>query len=161
MHSLPILDSDSRSIIPPPDIQHDIISLGFDYRFGRSMWLFSLVLVVYDYLLTFEDEIEFLWKGRFTFTRALFFTCRYWPVSNLILDNIVLTLQDPSEKSHNSAELVVGLILLLRIHAIGNYNRRSSERSTTNCLSTSRFHRMCPNTCGIIRLVVLASDDNI
>ncbi|KAF9524800.1 hypothetical protein CPB83DRAFT_909691 [Crepidotus variabilis] len=41
--------------------------------------LAALVLVVYDYLLTFSDEVELVWQGRFTFGTVLFALCRYLP----------------------------------------------------------------------------------
>ncbi|KAJ3485598.1 hypothetical protein NLI96_g4854 [Meripilus lineatus] len=45
-----------RGTIPLPDLTGDLENLAFEYRFVRSMWMISLVVVIYDYVLTFSDE---------------------------------------------------------------------------------------------------------
>lgn len=59
-----------------------------DYRVVRSFWLASLTLLFYEIMVTYDDEIEFMWHGRFVWTRLLYFVNRYFPFINLIFDNI-------------------------------------------------------------------------
>jgi len=124
-----------RASLSIPGIADQLATLAFDYRFSREMWMVSLVLVVYDYILTFNDEVTFLWNGKLNWARVLFFLCRYWPGMNLVLDNVVLAWNHPPSRvcfiwynwiiySGVVSRLVVAMILLLRIHAIYEQNKR-------------------------------------
>ncbi|EED82563.1 predicted protein [Postia placenta Mad-698-R] len=61
--------------------------LGNAYRTSRSFWS-AMVVMIYDYVLSFEEEVEYMWRGRFVWPRLLFWLNRYWPMFNLIYDNI-------------------------------------------------------------------------
>ncbi|KAI0916484.1 hypothetical protein AcV5_002966 [Taiwanofungus camphoratus] len=86
---------------PAPDvIAHDqagLLVFGNQYRITRAFWIMSLALMVYDYCLTFNDELRYMWEGRFVWTRVLFWMNRYWPMANLIFDNIILGVAHPSD----------------------------------------------------------------
>jgi len=56
-----------------------------------AMWIFALALVLYEYCLTFADEIDQIWsQPRPVRIRLLFAICRYWPLLNIIADDIFL-----------------------------------------------------------------------
>jgi hypothetical protein len=40
---------------------------------------------VYDYLLTFEDEVEFMWEGRWNVLKIVFFLNRYLPFADCVV----------------------------------------------------------------------------
>ncbi|PCH37113.1 hypothetical protein WOLCODRAFT_146538 [Wolfiporia cocos MD-104 SS10] len=51
----------------------------------------SLAVVLYDYSgLTLQQEVKYMWRGRFVWSRVLFWMNRYWPIANLIFDNFVM-----------------------------------------------------------------------
>lgn len=41
---------------------------------------------VYDYFITFEREVEFIWPSKWTFIKTLFFVTRYSPFLDVTLD---------------------------------------------------------------------------
>ncbi|KAI0725302.1 hypothetical protein C8Q72DRAFT_853150 [Fomitopsis betulina] len=51
----------------------------YDYRMMHSFWVASLALLSYEILVTFDDEIDLMWGGRFVWTRILYFVNRYLP----------------------------------------------------------------------------------
>ncbi|TFY60834.1 hypothetical protein EVJ58_g4898 [Rhodofomes roseus] len=55
-----------------------------DYRVVRSFWVASLTLLTYEIMVTFDDEVEFMWRGRFVWTRSLYYVNRYFPLINLM-----------------------------------------------------------------------------
>ncbi|OSX62295.1 hypothetical protein POSPLADRAFT_1033931 [Postia placenta MAD-698-R-SB12] len=77
--------------------------LGNAYRTSRSfcnstrepdvlnLSVAAMVVMLYDYVLSFEEEVEYMWRGRFVWPRLLFWLNRYWPMLNLIYDNISLS----------------------------------------------------------------------
>lgn len=44
------------------------------------------VAQVYDYFITFEREVEFIWPSKWTFIKTLFFVTRYSPFLDVTLD---------------------------------------------------------------------------
>ncbi|KAF9804284.1 hypothetical protein IEO21_09438 [Rhodonia placenta] len=49
--------------------------LGSAYRTSRSFWS-AMVVMIYDYVLSFEEEVEYMWRGRFVWPRLLFWLIR-------------------------------------------------------------------------------------
>ncbi|KAJ3792493.1 hypothetical protein GGU11DRAFT_505513 [Lentinula aff. detonsa] len=48
-------------------------------------------LLFYDYLLTLDDEIEFIWKKQWSIGKALFIMSRYYPlIATVVVNNYVL-----------------------------------------------------------------------
>ncbi|KZT64147.1 hypothetical protein DAEQUDRAFT_732999 [Daedalea quercina L-15889] len=54
-----------------------------------SFWMASLTVLLYEIIVTFDEEVEFMWRGRFVWTRILYFLNRYFPLLNLLIDNIL------------------------------------------------------------------------
>lgn len=94
----------------------------------------SLAVLVFDYLITFSDEVEFIWNGKMSTVKALFYITRYLP----FFDGTFLLAQQflpgPPQLMCKSmfhvqawlylfAFLVTNAILLLRTYAIWENNK--------------------------------------
>ncbi|RXW11410.1 hypothetical protein EST38_g14445 [Candolleomyces aberdarensis] len=44
----------------------------------------SITLIYYDYLLTFPDEIQYIWKNPKRLSTFFYFCCRYYLIANLL-----------------------------------------------------------------------------
>ncbi|KIJ42150.1 hypothetical protein M422DRAFT_254844 [Sphaerobolus stellatus SS14] len=55
-----------------------LVTTGFSHLLANKYYvLASTVLVIYDHMLTFDQEREFIWKKKITFPSCLFLTFRY------------------------------------------------------------------------------------
>ncbi|KAJ3996485.1 hypothetical protein F5050DRAFT_1758880 [Lentinula boryana] len=62
-----------------------------DAYVSRYANLAGAALLSYDYLLTLDDEIEFIWKKSWSIGKALFIMSRYYPlISTVVVNNYVL-----------------------------------------------------------------------
>jgi len=114
----------------------EIILVTGIYRITGALWIVPLCLVFYDFMLTFEAEVQYFWSTQGgTLTRVLFFVNRYWPAGNLVFHNIVLNLRHPEPEfcvawfqytaySAGAQHLIVGGILTIRIYAMFKCNKR-------------------------------------
>ncbi|KAF8603528.1 hypothetical protein BDV93DRAFT_556546 [Ceratobasidium sp. AG-I] len=63
---------------------------------SNSLWLAklfnvgALTIVSWDIVLTFNDEVEYVWKSRWNPIRALYMTIRYFILVAISLDSIIL-----------------------------------------------------------------------
>ncbi|GJE97729.1 hypothetical protein PsYK624_139500 [Phanerochaete sordida] len=116
---------------PPPDapILIPAAALASGYRLTNALWTCSYVVLVYDYVLTLDDEISFIWTGGWTRARMLYLVDRYWPIVNLIPSIISLNLDSPPAKfcdfcyawftfSNLVTQFTTTLILILRLYAM-------------------------------------------
>ncbi|KAH9948659.1 hypothetical protein B0H21DRAFT_732475 [Amylocystis lapponica] len=114
----------------------NLIQSGNHYFITRVMWMVSLTMMTYDYGLTIEDEIQFVWHGnRIALSRILFLANRYWPMANLIINNILLATVATSHTrfcrvwfnavaySAFPIHVSIGTIQILRLHAMYSRNR--------------------------------------
>ncbi|TFK33950.1 hypothetical protein BDQ12DRAFT_637022 [Crucibulum laeve] len=44
----------------------------------------SIALVYYDYILTLDDEVKYIWRAKFRLSNVLYFFCRYAMLANII-----------------------------------------------------------------------------
>jgi len=49
----------------------------------------SLTLLFYDYILTFLDEMKYIWGSKLSLSTFLYFGCRYALVANVIYINVL------------------------------------------------------------------------
>ncbi|KAI0080432.1 hypothetical protein K474DRAFT_1769425 [Panus rudis PR-1116 ss-1] len=113
----------------PPDVQN-AINTGFSHLIANKYYvLASTVMLVYDHMLTFEREYEYVWKQRTSIPTVLFFIFRYMtPIVSLI--NLV-ALNSPHWTGSTCTNWIwlpvamgpiinatAGIILILRVHAI-------------------------------------------
>ncbi|KAL6306031.1 hypothetical protein BKA93DRAFT_192702 [Sparassis latifolia] len=80
----------STSLSRTQPYQHQLCTTTTIYV--RSVWIVALTIVVYDYLLTLESELKYMWRGPFIRSRLLFWLSRYWSLGYLILGNIVMAV---------------------------------------------------------------------
>jgi len=58
----------------------EIAVLVQDILIVRYAAVVALVLLIYDYCLTFDDEKRLIWPSRFSFSKLIFFVNRYMPI---------------------------------------------------------------------------------
>lgn len=54
--------------------------------FAAYFTVSAAALMIYDYFITFEREVEFIWPSKWTFIKTLFFVTRYSPFLDVTLD---------------------------------------------------------------------------
>ncbi|EEB89744.1 hypothetical protein MPER_12126, partial [Moniliophthora perniciosa FA553] len=56
----------------------------------------GVVILLYDHLLTFDDEVELIWKGEWRFPKLMFLFIRYIvaiiPDEKLVRDRTIITI---------------------------------------------------------------------
>ncbi|EPS97858.1 hypothetical protein FOMPIDRAFT_90074 [Fomitopsis schrenkii] len=55
-----------------------------DEQAMNYLTVFSLTLVLYDHILTFDAEIDYFWSGSWCLSRVLFLLGRYFPPIALV-----------------------------------------------------------------------------
>ncbi|KAK2467214.1 hypothetical protein APHAL10511_000763 [Amanita phalloides] len=105
------------------------IYIGYHFRFA------SLSLLMYDYFLTLDDEVELFWKRPWTIATHLFFWTRYGGMFLLISTlSLATIMSDPIavRKAWFTLDTLLGTIntwvtegiLFLRLYALYNRSRR-------------------------------------
>ncbi|CAL1698636.1 unnamed protein product [Somion occarium] len=89
---------DAEARLGPEWGGESVVQGAWDIRVTRAIWILSLALVLYDYVLTFGDEVNWMWNGKFLWTRVLFAVSRYWTIVNLVIHNVVLALSSPPDR---------------------------------------------------------------
>ncbi|KIJ35523.1 hypothetical protein M422DRAFT_782536 [Sphaerobolus stellatus SS14] len=124
----------------------EIILVTGIYRITGALWIVPLCLVFYDFVLTFEAEVQYFWSTQGgTLTRVLFFVNRYWPAGNLVhavpYNNVTIFIDlslisskfaTPGARivgrytaySAGAQHLIVGGILTIRIYAMFKCNKK-------------------------------------
>ncbi|KAF9448453.1 hypothetical protein P691DRAFT_775410, partial [Macrolepiota fuliginosa MF-IS2] len=114
----------------------------------------ALAIYVYDYLLTFADEVELVWASRWTVMKIAFLLDRYLFVPNLIIQQFpavlrTLTWNGPlnctglaQAYSYLSQFGVYfsGAVLCLRLWVMWNKNRRILIVLCSIMLGTAAYH---------------------
>lgn len=106
-----------------------LVLVANDFRLSRSIYLMSLILVLYDFVLTLPSEVTFMWKGKFSWRHVIFVILRYLSILNLTVANIVLSWNKPSARlcsiwyngwvaANIPIAIVSGIVLILRIGAM-------------------------------------------
>ncbi|TFK47652.1 hypothetical protein OE88DRAFT_1665918 [Heliocybe sulcata] len=102
----------------------------------RYAELASSSIVVFDHLVTLDQEIELIWKARWTPGKALFFINRYYVLGSVIFNNYVVFSSHLSDTvglcvrwiqwqgcTGIISTMVVEIILQLRLYALYQLNR--------------------------------------
>ncbi|KAJ7105161.1 hypothetical protein C8R44DRAFT_806750 [Mycena epipterygia] len=112
----------------------DLTTLAQDQRVWRSCFLAGLVVILYDHLLTLDNEVMHIWTPKLKRSSAWFLLFRYVAMVNS-LSRITLFLGDfdPETCKKLSAaenyllliqEFFVGCALCLRVYAMYGFNRK-------------------------------------
>ncbi|THG97319.1 hypothetical protein EW026_g4656 [Hermanssonia centrifuga] len=101
---------------------------------AKMFSLASCVMLFYDILITFGDEVEKIWRQRFTGATVLWFLNRYIPPLGYIV--VIVSFQDPSwgpsacnrfvlypEALKIVTSFTIGVIFILRLYAIYSRSR--------------------------------------
>ncbi|KAF8803986.1 hypothetical protein BYT27DRAFT_7170423 [Phlegmacium glaucopus] len=83
----------------------------------------GLVFLVYDHILSFADEVELIWKARWTFPKAIFLILRYSVPCALIVHNYQLAALSTVDEPGNSCQVWFNIVVCLGMAttAIGNF----------------------------------------
>ncbi|KAL5507726.1 hypothetical protein ACEPAH_5344 [Sanghuangporus vaninii] len=108
--------------------------------YGRLCTTSSSVIILYDHLITFSDEVHLIWKSRWSAGKALFLISRYYNVFTVLFNSNILyssTISSRLCKRHHgfiwlrwqavSGIFVYGLteiILMLRLYAMYSSSKR-------------------------------------
>jgi len=108
-----------------------------DVDAAGAVWLAALVLVIYDFCITFGDEVNHIWSaGRPMTTRLLYSVSRYWPMMTIIVDSLFLFNVLGSDTtacriffnwycySAIPAHVSIAAIQLLKLHAMYQCDRK-------------------------------------
>jgi len=113
---------------PPPDPQ--VLALAVTRLHAGLYWqLASFIMLIYDHMLTFSEEIERVWKQKITGASVLFLLNRYLTPLQFIV--IVVAFQDPGwtkKACHDYVKFegastvalvaICELIMILRVYAL-------------------------------------------
>ncbi|KAI0698064.1 hypothetical protein C8T65DRAFT_742968 [Cerioporus squamosus] len=70
----------------------EIVDFYDSYRTAEFVYLASITLIVYDYLVTLESEHELFWRRKVTGASALFFAARYTTLLYVLLSVVNFTI---------------------------------------------------------------------
>ncbi|KAF4610326.1 hypothetical protein D9613_010453 [Agrocybe pediades] len=114
-----------------------------DHKSSKSLWaataVTALVAQVWDTLINFTDEVEYLWRGKFNRIKALYFVMRYMMliahIMSQILSHHLRQIKSPSRLCPvifmyktivpSMSLMMVEIILLIRVYALFNQSKRA------------------------------------
>ncbi|KAJ7068844.1 hypothetical protein C8F01DRAFT_1119494 [Mycena amicta] len=67
-------------------------------RTTTSLSIAGLVLIIYDHILTFADEVEHVWKTRFSPANLFYIWIRYFTLITMIINVVFLLEVEDSDK---------------------------------------------------------------
>ncbi|KAF9783524.1 hypothetical protein BJ322DRAFT_1071526 [Thelephora terrestris] len=62
----------------------EVVQIGHDVTSLKCYWLALSTILFYDYLLTLQDELRYIWKGKKSWAFGVFFVNRYLPMAYAI-----------------------------------------------------------------------------
>lgn len=71
----------------PPPFMHAIIQGLTHFEVTRYAQMASTCIIFYDHLLTFEGEVELIWKAHWSMGKVLFLLNRYYPAASVVFNN--------------------------------------------------------------------------
>ncbi|TDL19816.1 hypothetical protein BD410DRAFT_397963 [Rickenella mellea] len=68
----------------------ELITVAGDLRTSRVISLSSTVVLAYDIILTFPEEVDYVWSAQWSTGKFLYLSCRYPVVLLFILSEMCL-----------------------------------------------------------------------
>jgi len=68
----------------------EAVALAQYFVWSRFCELSAVTVIVYDYIITFDEEVRFAWNKRWYLAKTLFMLVRYWNFSSITLDTFAL-----------------------------------------------------------------------
>jgi len=113
----------------------ELASIIRDVQNARFATLSASVIIVFDHLITLDQEIELIWRSSWSNGKLLFFLNRYYPLFTVIFNlyalfnthltsNLCLSWLQWQGWSGFVAIIVAELILQLRIYALYSLNKK-------------------------------------
>ncbi|KAF7333721.1 hypothetical protein MVEN_02328500 [Mycena venus] len=83
----------------------EVLQVLTDARTTNSMILAALSLVAYDHIITFQDEVELMWKSSIHTTNVIYLWNRYFTLLALLIDTSVMLSPYKSDAAYVSDNL--------------------------------------------------------
>ncbi|KAG1809775.1 uncharacterized protein HD556DRAFT_1435502 [Suillus plorans] len=84
----------------------------------------STVVVIYDWALTFEREVELVWKRRWSVMSVLYLALRYGGILYAVLDIPGTFFDFEQWWTFTIANIILGVIMIARLHAMYQRSRK-------------------------------------
>ncbi|EJD04631.1 uncharacterized protein FOMMEDRAFT_146476 [Fomitiporia mediterranea MF3/22] len=134
-------------------LEHDIYII----QLTKLMSVSSMTLYLYDFLLTHDDEVLFMWKAGFGLGKVVYFSVRYLTLFVMLFINIMLFLPQVSDevclswiRFHWVTGVLIGFLteipLVLRIYALYNKNKQILALIVT-CLIATALSMLSISAC--------------
>ncbi|KZW03389.1 hypothetical protein EXIGLDRAFT_248354 [Exidia glandulosa HHB12029] len=70
------------------DMQHVVVSVFSIDMSWKRYWVATFSLIIWDWIISLDFEIERIWKSRKWSTLSLWFFVRYWPILQTLVEGI-------------------------------------------------------------------------
>ncbi|OCH91625.1 hypothetical protein OBBRIDRAFT_516986 [Obba rivulosa] len=114
-------------------VAQDLVKLLQNLEYGKYGCTAALAIAIYDYCITFSDEVTLIWPTQWSFTKLLFLLNRYSPFLDIMLSvQLSFNVIDPEACTSLFRVFVYTFfggivtaecILLVRTYAIWNCNK--------------------------------------
>ncbi|KAG1821216.1 hypothetical protein EV424DRAFT_1644414 [Suillus variegatus] len=91
---------------------------------GRGCTVAASVGVIYDWVLTFGQEVELFWKGRRSLMTILYLSIRYVGIGYVILKMLSRIMYITLESTNEVVDVMLGVILIARLNAMYQQSRK-------------------------------------
>ncbi|KAH7925258.1 hypothetical protein BV22DRAFT_1119664 [Leucogyrophana mollusca] len=97
----------------PAAIVQELITAGYDMQLVRYLGGVSAAILIHDYLLTFDHEVTYIWRGPWSLVKIIYLFSRYMP---FIDTPLVIVFRDfLSGLSNDTCHTMLGLISWLYV----------------------------------------------
>ncbi|KAG2051455.1 hypothetical protein BDR06DRAFT_1022672 [Suillus hirtellus] len=94
------------------DDRDDMIDL------GRGFAVAACAVAMYDWGLTFGQEVELIWRQRWSMMTVLYLVARYIGIGFSVINMLGVILYDALNWMGEAVEIVLGVIMIARLHAM-------------------------------------------
>ncbi|KAJ7640766.1 hypothetical protein DFH06DRAFT_621737 [Mycena polygramma] len=122
-------------LMDPMDVVAEMNTMRWQNRMDRSANVSALCLFMWDYFLTFPQEVHYFWGSRWSFVKVLFFLNRYFTMV-LVVFTVFFDL-DPTPETGTCllwakfqvfsalfCAFIVEVIMQIRLHALYGHNKQ-------------------------------------
>ncbi|KAG1834335.1 hypothetical protein DFJ58DRAFT_750188 [Suillus subalutaceus] len=102
----------------PHDDVNDSSNLGYGFAVAAS------VGVMYDWVLTFGQEVELIWRQRWSLMTVLYLGVRYGGIGFSVMYMLGLVVYDALNWTNDVVEVILGVIMIARLHAMYQRSRK-------------------------------------
>ncbi|THV01832.1 hypothetical protein K435DRAFT_793043 [Dendrothele bispora CBS 962.96] len=93
--------------------------------------VYCSTLLVYDYLLSIQEENELIWSSKWTWVKVLYIIQRYMPLG----DTVILLSTDPMTTKLNTAQILA---------PEASFHQQAGKLQPINCILSSNEEHISP-----------------